>query len=120
MWDFALFPSVKLFSGCLPQRASGAGRRGSDRVLAFLSGANANGLVDGADEDLAVADAAGMSRGLDRLDGALHLRVLYNHLDFHLRQEVHDVYAAAIELGVALLPAKALGFGDGNALDADF
>ena len=40
-------------------------------------------------------------------------------LDLHLGQEVDDVLGAAVELGVALLPAEALDFGDGDALHAD-
>ena len=41
-------------------------------------------------------------------------------LDLHLGQEIHDIFGAAVEFGMALLAAKALGFGDGDALDADF
>ena len=41
-------------------------------------------------------------------------------LDLHLGQEVHDVFRAAIEFGVAFLPAEALGLGHGDALQADF
>ena len=41
-------------------------------------------------------------------------------LDLHLGQEVDDVFGAAIELGVALLAAEALGLGDGDALQPDF
>src|SRR6202008_4021388 len=39
---------------------------------------------------------------------------------FHLRQEVDDVFGAAIELGMSLLPTETLGFRDGNALQSDF
>jgi hypothetical protein len=41
-------------------------------------------------------------------------------LDLHLGQEVDDVFGAAIEFGMALLAAEALGLGDGDALQADF
>ena len=44
-----------------------------------------------------------------------------NHdLDFHLGQEVDDVFRTAIEFGVSLLPAETLGFGHGDALQSDF
>ena len=44
-----------------------------------------------------------------------------NHdLDFHFGQEIHDIFGAAIKFGMAFLAAEALGFGDGDALDADF
>ena len=42
-----------------------------------------------------------------------------HHLDLHLGQEVHDVLGAAVELGVALLAAEALGLDHGHALQAD-
>ncbi len=38
---------------------------------------------------------------------------------FTFGQEVHDVLGAAIKLGVALLPAEALGLEHGDALQAD-
>lgn len=45
--------------------------------------------------------------------------VAENDFHFHLGQEVHDIFGAAIELGMALLAAEALGLGDGDALEAD-
>jgi hypothetical protein len=39
-----------------------------DGVVAGLAGADADGFVDRGDEDLAVADPAGLGRVLDRLD----------------------------------------------------
>ena len=39
---------------------------------------------------------------------------------FTFGQEIDDIFGPAIELGVALLPAKALGFGHGNALQTHF
>jgi hypothetical protein len=43
-----------------------------------------------------------------------------NDFDLHLRQKVNDVFGAAIELRVALLATETLGFGDSDALQADF
>ena len=34
-------------------------------------------------------------------------------------QEIHGIFGAAIDFGVALLPAVALDLGDGHAVDAD-
>src|SRR5262249_34329613 len=83
-----------------------------------LASANADHLVDAGDEDFSVSDAPRMGRLLDRLDGALHHLVLQHDLDLYLGQEVDDVLGAAVELGMALLPAEALGLGDGDAFDA--
>src|SRR5690348_13251633 len=84
-----------------------------------LAGADANDLLKIEHEDLAVADLAGVRRFLDRLDRLLeHLR-LDCRLDLHLGQEIDDVLGAAIELGMAFLPAEALHFGHRDALHAD-
>src|SRR5580692_961125 len=56
---------------------------------------------------------------LDRLDRALDHRIFHDDFDFHLGQEVDDVFGAAIKLGMALLPAEALGLDNGDAFDAD-
>src|SRR5262245_12172453 len=90
-----------------------ASRRLLNGVGTALAGADANSLVDGRDEDLAVADATRMRGLLDRLDGALDQGLLQHHLDLHLRQEIDDVLGAAVKLGMALLPAEALGLEHG-------
>src|SRR5258707_11932520 len=87
--------------------------------VAALASTNSNGVVDARHEDLAVADAAGVRRAADRLDRLLDHLVLDDELDLHLGEKVDDVLGAAIELGVALLTAEALGFQDGDALEAD-
>src|SRR5690606_29732264 len=61
--------SIRLRKGFFIARISGWCRpRGSERRRAGLAGANADDLVEVVDEDLAVADLAGSSRLLDRLD----------------------------------------------------
>jgi hypothetical protein len=95
-------------------------RESSDRVGTALAGADADRLVDRRDEDLAVADPAGMGRVLDRLHRALNQPILHHHLDLHLRQEVDHVFGPAIQLGMAFLATETLGLGDGDTLDADF
>jgi hypothetical protein len=42
----------------------------------------------------------------DRLDGFLDHVVAEHNLDLHLGEEIHDVFGAAIELGMSLLPAE--------------
>lgn len=93
--------------------------RTSDRVGAGLAGADADRFLDGRDEDLAIADAAGLGRLADRLDGAFHQGIRQNDLEFHLRQEIDHVLGTAIELGMALLAAETLRLDHGDALQAD-
>ena len=51
---------------------------------------------------------------------ASDLLVGHDEFDFDLRQEIHGVFAAAVDFGVALLAAESLDFGDGHAFDAEF
>src|ERR671912_705666 len=91
----------------------------SDRVGSGLAGADADRLLDARYKNLAIADAAGLGGLADRLDGAVDHAVGKNDLELHLRQEVDDVFGAAIELGVALLAPEALGLDHRDALQAD-
>src|SRR6476469_287521 len=94
---------------CLGRSRPGpAGDGGLDRRFVLLAGADAQRRFDRGDEDLPVADAPGLRRCGDRLDGFLGERVRHDDLELHLGEEVHDVLGAAVELGVALLPAEAL------------
>src|SRR5258707_3436757 len=43
-----------------------------------------------------------------------------DHLEFYLRQEVHCIFAAAINFGVALLTAKTFDLTYCHALDSNF
>ena len=54
-----------------------------------------------------------------RLDNLLNQIVLDGRFDFHFRQEIDDVFRAAIKLRVALLAAEAFDFRDRDALHAD-
>ena len=69
----------------------------SDRVQPGFSGADADRLFDVGHEDLAVADAPGLGRAADGVDRPLDQIVPDHDLDFHLGQEVHDIFGAAIE-----------------------
>src|SRR5688572_4490293 len=84
-----------------------------------FAGADADDLLEVEDEDLAVADLAGIGGLLDGLDRLLEQFGLDRGLDFHLRQEIDHVFRAPVELGVALLAAEALDLGHGGALHAD-
>src|SRR5690349_18258028 len=79
----------------------------SDRVRAGFTRADADRPLDSRYKNLAIADAAGL-RGLhDRLDRTVDHVIGQHDLDLHLRQEIDDVFGAAIELGMALLAAEA-------------
>src|SRR3546814_14589716 len=69
-------------------------------------------LFRSADENLAVADAAGLCGGGDRLDDAFGHRIFDDDFELHLGQKVDDIFRAAIELGMTLLPPETLGLGD--------
>src|SRR3546814_21019470 len=58
--------------------------------------------------------------GGDRLHNAFGHRILDDDFELHLGQEVDDIFGAAIEFGVTLLPPETLGLGDGDPADTDF
>ena len=94
-------------------------RRVLERVVAEFARTDTDRLLDRVDENLAVADAAGLRRVADCLDCLFGEIVGAHHFDLHLGQEVDDIFGAAVKLGVALLAAKAFGLGDGDPLEAD-
>lgn len=94
--------------------------RGSDGVVAGLAGADADRLLDRQDEDLAVADLFGARGRNNGIDGGLDQIIGQYHFDFHLGQEIHHIFRAAVQFGMALLPSEPLDLGDRKALDADF
>src|SRR6185295_2110791 len=103
---------------CEPDESSGS--QHSERVFAPFTGADTNGFVDGGDEDLPVADAAGAGHGQDGLDDVTHDLVLDDDLDPDLGDEVDDIGGSAIDLFFPSGPTEALHLVDGHSLHADF
>ena len=90
-----------------------------DGVRSGLVGADADGVVDGIDEDLAVADLAGVADPLGGLDDGLDRDVADDDLDLDLWQQFRIDLLAAVELGVSLGQAAAVDLADGHAGNAD-
>src|SRR5215813_7186210 len=91
---------------------------GLDGVQSGFPGSDSNGFFDVGDEDLSVADPPGLGGATDRLDGFFDHVVAEHNLDLHLWEKIDHVFGASVELGVSLLPAEALGLGDGDALQS--
>src|SRR5262245_46218795 len=92
----------------------------SDGDAAAFAGADADRVLERQDEDLAVADAAGLpgpGRMDDRLDGRLDKRVVDGDLELQLRQQADLDLLPAIDLGVPLLPAAPADVRDGHQVD---
>mgnify|MGYP007027297045 CR=1 FL=1 len=90
-----------------------------NRLFSPFSGADADDVLHRRDENFSVADTPRVGGLKDGIDGALKHIVLEDQFDFHLGQEIDDVFSAAIQFGVALLAAEPLGFKNGNSLQAD-
>src|SRR3546814_2832520 len=85
--SFGLVAMVLHFLLAMKSRAARGVELGClERVLVALAGADAQRGFDGNDEDLAVADAAGLRRGGDRLYHAFRHIVVDDHLELHFRR----------------------------------
>src|SRR5437867_7934 len=78
-----------------------------------------NGFGDVIYKDFSIADFAGARSGGQGLDHLVRARRRHHQLYLHLRQQVHVVLLAAVNLFVTLLPAMAAHFRDGHAIHAD-
>ena len=92
---------------------------GLKRVGVFFASADAHGALHLRDENLAVANVAGARDLGDGGDAGVGDCVRHDEFDLHLGQEGHDIFGAAINLGMTLLASEALDLGGGHAEHAD-
>src|SRR5271163_123781 len=88
----------------------------SKRVLSAVAVPDTDGILDGRDEYLAVANFSGPGGVGERRDNLFRARIRHEDLDLYLRQEIDFVLHPAIHLGVAFLTAVATHFRDRDAL----
>src|SRR4051812_342583 len=88
--------------------------RALQRSVVGLAGSYPHGAVDAVDEDLSVADLAGLGGRHDCVDDFVNLIGRHCRLDLDLGQEADGVFGAAINFGVALLTPVTFDLGDGH------
>ena len=89
----------------------------SDSGRAGLAGAHAGHRIKRGNPDLAVADGAGAGGLDDHTDQSLGIGVVGQHLDANLRNEIHGVFGATVDLGVATLAAVTVSLRHGQTVD---
>src|ERR1700681_4317023 len=90
-----------------------------ERVAVGFAGSDPQSMIDRSHEYLAVADLPGARAGgddFDRLVGDIRRN---GDFDPQLRQKIHHIFCAAIDLRMALLAAVTLDLGHGHTVDAD-
>src|SRR6218665_3060316 len=90
-----------------------------ERVAVGFAGGDANDLLERRDEDLSVADLAGLRLRGDRVDHRVEHLALHRHFDFELGQKAHGVFRAAIDFRMPLLPPIAFDLSHRHALNAE-
>jgi len=95
-------------------------RHHSDCIVIFLSGANANNALDGYNENLSIANFAGMGGGFDGLHNQVDLICYDHYLNIYLGDKVNHVFSTTINLGMSFLASVTLYLGDGHPLNANF
>src|SRR5580698_2250776 len=99
-----------------------ADRRGLGKLqrgVVGLAGTDADDALDVGDENLAVADLAGLGRLEDGLDHLIGQVAANGHLDPGLGHKIHHIFSAAVQLGMAALTTKSLYFRDSHSRNAD-
>src|SRR5438874_8532095 len=76
-------------------------------------------MVEVDDEDLAVADLAGLGSGCDGVDGLVDLIRGDSDLDLDLGQEAHGVFGAAVDFRVTLLATITFDFRHRETVNAN-
>src|SRR6185312_7184491 len=85
--------------------------QGLQRGVVGLAGANAQNPQDVGDENLAVADLAGLGGADDGLHHLIDELILDGDLDAGLRHEIDHIFGAAVQLRVTPLASEALDLG---------
>lgn len=82
-----------------------------NRVAAALARADANAVIHRQNKNLSIADLAVLASPAtfdDRINRWLDKVVVHRDLQLHFAKQIHLVFVTTIELGLSLLPAKAL------------
>jgi hypothetical protein len=87
-------------------------------VIIEFARSDADDTFNGRDENLAVANPAGLGGALDCVERLVDLGIRNCNLDYGLGQELHGILGTAIEFRMAFLPAVTLDIADGHTLDA--
>src|SRR5690606_28757150 len=94
-------------------------RTESKRRVVRFAGADADDPVDFGDEDLAVANLAGLGGLQDGFDDLIDQFAANCDLDSGLGHEVDDILGTTVQLGMAALATKAFHFRDRHAGNSD-
>src|SRR5678816_4018662 len=90
-----------------------------DKVSSVLAGANANRRVHRVNEDLPVTDVPRLRRPGEDAGHLVHQRVGNHDLHLDLREEIHRVFAASVQLRVSFLTAESAHLGYRHSDDSD-
>ena len=89
-----------------------------DSFITRLFCTDTDSALDREDEDFAIADLAGLGGLHNGCNSTLDSFVRKNNFEFDFRQEVDCVLAATVDLGMALLAAKAFDFSYCHSFDS--
>ena len=89
----------------------------ADRGLPGFTGTDPDGLLDGQDEDLAVADLSGTGTGYHGIDCFLYIGFGDGNLHSNLLEQIHFDFNTPVGFGIAFLLTASHGIGDRNLED---
>src|SRR4051812_20154303 len=90
------------------------------RLIVRFAGPNAQYAFQIGDENLAVADLAGLCGSDDGFDDLIDERVFHGNFDAGLGYEINDIFGTTVQLGVTTLTTEAFDFRHGHTRDTNF
>jgi hypothetical protein len=88
------------------------------RIIVRFACPDTDNLIDARDEDLAIADLSGSGIAGDRFNHRFRHLIAHCDFDLDLRQEIHRVLRAAVDLRMPLLSPVTLDFAHRHSLYA--
>lgn len=89
----------------------------SDGIGSTLASPDPDRFKHFADKNFPITDLAGVGCLNDGFDHGVTGAVIDDDLNLHLGEEIHRVFTAAVNLGMAFLTAKTFDFHDGHSFD---
>ena len=89
-------------------------------ITTGFAGADTDGVFHRGNEHFAVTDFSSVGAFNDGFGHGASVLIVNDDFELHLREKIHGVFTATVNLSMALLAAESFDFRNGHSLNADF